>query len=277
MMNDLGIGEIQNIANKLRLDVIEMTTAAGSGHPGGSLSAADLLATLYFRIMNIDPQNPYMEDRDRFVLSKGHAAPILYAALAERGYFPLEEIKTLRKIGTRLQGHPAYREVPGVEVTTGSLGQGLSMACGIALAGKMDGKDYRTYCLMGDGELQEGQNWEAAMFAHKYGLSNLIGFVDRNRLQICGNTEDVMCLDPLPEKFRAFGWNVIVIDGHNIRQIIDACEKAVRSRKNPTVVIMNTVKGKGVSFMENNVEFHGKACNPEEYAKAVAELKAVIQ
>lgn len=277
MMNDIGVGEIQNIANRLRLDVIEMTTAAGSGHPGGSLSAADLLATLYFRIMNVDPQDPYKEDRDRFVLSKGHAAPILYATLAERGYFPVEEIMTLRKLGTRLQGHPAYREVPGVEVTTGSLGQGLSMACGIALAGKMDGKDYRTYCLMGDGELQEGQNWEAAMFAHKYGLSNLIGIVDRNRLQICGNTEDVMCLDPLPEKFRSFGWNVIVIDGHNIRQIIDACEKAARSKKNPTVVIMNTVKGKGVSFMENNVDFHGKACNPEEYAKAVAELKAVIQ
>lgn len=277
MMNDIGVGEIQNIANRLRLDVIEMTTAAGSGHPGGSLSAADLLATLYFRIMNIDPQDPYKEDRDRFVLSKGHAAPILYAALAERGYFPVEEIMTLRKLGTRLQGHPAYREVPGVEVTTGSLGQGLSMACGIALAGKMDGKDYRTYCLMGDGELQEGQNWEAAMFAHKYGLSNLIGIVDRNRLQICGNTEDVMGLDPIPEKFRSFGWNVIIIDGHNIRQIIDACEKAARSKKNPTIVIMNTVKGKGVSFMENNVDFHGKACNPEEYAKAVAELKAVIQ
>ena len=276
-MSDISVGEIQNIANRLRLDVVEMTTAAGSGHPGGSLSSADRLATLYFRIMNIDPADPYMEDRDRFVLSKGHAAPILYATLAERGYFPTDELKTLRQLGSRLQGHPAYREVPGIEVTTGSLGQGLSMACGMALAGKMDSKDYRVYCLMGDGELQEGQNWEAAMFAHRYGLNNLIGFVDRNRLQICGNTEEVMSLDPLPEKFRAFGWNVIIIDGHNIRQIIDACDKAARSKKNPTVIIMNTIKGKGVSFMENNVDFHGRSCKPDEYAKAVEELKAVIQ
>ena len=276
-MSDISVGEIQNIANRLRLDVVEMTTAAGSGHPGGSLSSADLLATLYFRIMNIDPADPYMEDRDRFVLSKGHAAPILYATLAERGYFPTDELKTLRQLGSRLQGHPAYREVPGIEVTTGSLGQGLSMACGMALAGKMDSKDYRVYCLMGDGELQEGQNWEAAMFAHRYGLTNLIGFVDRNSLQICGNTEEVMSLDPLPEKFRAFGWNVIIIDGHNIRQIIDACDKAARSKKNPTVIIMNTIKGKGVSFMENNVDFHGRSCKPDEYAKAVEELKAVIQ
>ena len=276
-MSDISVGEIQNIANRLRLDVVEMTTAAGSGHPGGSLSSADLLATLYFRIMNIDPADPYMEDRDRFVLSKGHAAPILYATLAERGYFPTDELRTLRQLGSRLQGHPAYREVPGIEVTTGSLGQGLSMACGMALAGKMDSKDYRVYCLMGDGELQEGQNWEAAMFAHRYGLNNLIGFVDRNRLQICGNTEEVMSLDPLPEKFRAFGWNVIIIDGHNIRQIIDACDKAARSKKNPTVIIMNTIKGKGVSFMENNVDFHGRSCKPDEYAKAVEELKAVIQ
>ena len=276
-MPELNVDEIQNVANKLRLDVIEMTTAAGSGHPGGSLSAADAVATLYFRVMNIDPSDPYKEDRDRFVLSKGHAAPVLYAALAERGYFPCDELKTRRKLGTRLQGHPAYHDVPGVEVTTGSLGQGLSMACGIAMAGKMDGKAYRTFCLLGDGELQEGQNWEAAMFAHAYGLNNLIALVDRNRLQISGNTEEVMPLDPLPEKFRAFGWNVIIIDGHSIRQIIDACDKASRSKKNPTVIIMNTVKGKGVSFMENNVGFHGKACNHEEYAKAVAELKAVIR
>ena len=277
MAEQLNVDEIQNIANKMRLDVIEMTTAAGSGHPGGSLSAADAVAALYFRIMNIDPADPYKDDRDRFVLSKGHAAPILYAALAERGYFPTDELKTLRKIGSRLQGHPAYHDVPGVEVTTGSLGQGLSMACGIALAGKMDGKSYRTYCLLGDGELQEGQNWEAAMFAHAYGLSNLTALVDRNRLQISGNTEEVMGLDPLPEKFKAFGWNVEIIDGHNIRMIIDACGKAARSKKNPTVIILNTVKGKGVSFMENNAGFHGKSCNPEEYAKAVAELKAVIR
>ncbi|MBQ4368199.1 MAG: transketolase [Candidatus Methanomethylophilus sp.] len=277
MAEQLNVDEIQNIANKMRLDVIEMTTAAGSGHPGGSLSAADAVAALYFRIMNIDPADPYKDDRDRFVLSKGHAAPILYAALAERGYFPTDELKTLRKIGSRLQGHPAYHDVPGVEVTTGSLGQGLSMACGIALAGKMDGKSYRTYCLLGDGELQEGQNWEAAMFAHAYGLSNLTALVDRNRLQISGNTEEVMGLDPLPEKFRAFGWNVIIIDGHNMRQILEALDKAAAARTRPTVIIMKTVKGKGVSFMENNAGFHGRACNDGEQAKALEELKAVIQ
>ena len=277
MAEQLNVDEIQNIANKMRLDVIEMTTAAGSGHPGGSLSAADAVAALYFRIMNVDPADPYKDDRDRFVLSKGHAAPILYAALAERGYFPVDELKTLRKIGSRLQGHPAYHDVPGVEVTTGSLGQGLSMACGMALAGKMDGKKYRVYCMLGDGELQEGQNWEAAMFARAYGLNNLVALVDRNRLQISGNTEEVMGLDPLPEKFRAFGWNVEIIDGHNIRQIIEACGKAARSKKNPTVIILNTVKGKGVSFMENNAGFHGRSCKPDEYEKAVAELKAVIR
>lgn len=275
-MAEMGMEELQKMANKLRLDVIEMTTEAGSGHPGGSLSSADLLAALYFRIMNVDPADPYKEDRDRFILSKGHAAPILYAALAERGYFPVEELKTLRKIGSRLQGHPAYRDVPGVEVTTGSLGQGLSMACGIAMAGRMDGKDYRVYCLLGDGELQEGQNWEAAMFAHQYNLSNITAFVDRNKLQICGNTEEVMALDPLMEKWRYFGWNVIVIDGHNIRQIIDACDKAARSKKNPSMIILNTVKGKGVSFMENNAGFHGKSCSPEEHEKAVSELREVI-
>lgn len=275
-MADLSTEEIQKVANRIRLDVIEMTTAAGSGHPGGSLSCADLLATLYFRVMNVFPEDPYNEARDRFVLSKGHAAPALYAALAERGYFPKDELLTLRKIGSRLQGHPAYREVPGVEVTTGSLGQGLSMASGIALAGQMDGKDYRTFCLLGDGELQEGQNWEAVMFAHKYKLSRLTAFVDRNRLQITGNTEETMPLDPLPEKFRSFGWNVIIIDGHNIRQIIEACDKAGRSRKAPTAVIMNTIKGKGVSFMEGKAEWHGKACKPEEHDIAVRELKEAL-
>jgi transketolase len=269
--------QIANMANILRLDVIEMTAAANSGHPGGSLSAADFMAALYFRILRHDPANPQWEDRDRFVLSKGHVAPVLYAALAESGYFPKDELITLRKLGSHLQGHPVRGKVPGVEMSTGSLGQGLSMSCGIALAGKRDGKDYRTYCLLGDGELQSGQNWEAAMFAHHYGLSNLIAVVDRNRLQITGNTEDAMALDPLPEKWRAFGWNVIVINGHNIRQILDACDKAKASRKNPTVIIMNTVKGKGVSFMENNAGFHGKACNHEEYLQAVKELKEVIQ
>ena len=276
-MQERSVPELENIANKLRLHVVEMTYAASSGHPGGSLSSAELMSVLYFRAMRHDPSDPSMPDRDRFVLSKGHAAPILYSALAESGYFPKEDLLGLRKMGSKLQGHPVRGKVPGVEMSTGSLGQGLSMACGIALAGKMDGKGYRTFCLLGDGELQSGQNWEAAMFAHQYGLSNLIAFVDRNRLQITGNTEDAVGLDPLPEKWRAFGWNVQIIDGHNVRQIIDAIDKASRSRKSPSVIIMNTVKGKGVSFMENNAGFHGRACKPDEFEQAVKELKEVIQ
>ena len=275
-MAECSVSELENIANKLRLHVVEMTYAASSGHPGGSMSSAELLSVLYFRSMRHDPSNPAMPDRDRFILSKGHAAPILYSALAESGYFPKEDLLTLRKMGSKLQGHPVRGTVPGVEMSTGSLGQGLSMACGIALAGKMDGRSYRTFCLLGDGELQSGQNWEAAMFAHQYGLSNLIAFVDRNRLQITGNTEDAVGLDPLPEKWRAFGWNVQIIDGHNVRQIIDAIDKASRSRKSPSVIIMNTVKGKGVSFMENNAGFHGRACKPDEYEQAVKELKEMI-
>ena len=275
-MAECSVSELENIANKLRLHVVEMTYAASSGHPGGSMSSAELLSVLYFRSMRHDPSNPAMPDRDRFILSMGHAAPILYSALAESGYFPKEDLLTLRKMGSKLQGHPVRGKVPGVEMSTGSLGQGLSMACGIALAGKMDGRPYRTFCLLGDGELQSGQNWEAAMFAHQYGLSNLIAFVDRNRLQITGNTEDAVGLDPLPEKWRAFGWNVQIIDGHNVRQIIDAIDKASRSRKSPSVIIMNTVKGKGVSFMENNAGFHGRACKPDEYEQAVKELKEMI-
>ena len=275
-MAERSIADLENIANKLRLHVIEMTYAASSGHPGGSLSSADLMSALYFRVMKHDPNNPSWEGRDRFVLSKGHVAPVLYAALAESGYFPVEDLITLRKIGSKLQGHPVRGKVPGVEMSTGSLGQGLSMSCGIALAGLMDGRDYRTFCLLGDGELQSGQNWEAAMFASQYGLSRLIAFVDRNRLQITGNTEDAVGLDPLPEKWRAFGWNVSVVDGHNIREIIDAADRASASKKKPTAIIMNTVKGKGVSFMENNAGFHGRACNADEYARAVAELRAVI-
>lgn len=198
-MKDITIAELEQIANKLRIHVVEMTTAASSGHPGGSLSAADFMAVLYFRNLNHDPSDPSWEDRDRFVLSKGHVAPVLYAALAESGYFPVEDLLTLRKMGSKLQGHPVRGKVPGVEMSTGSLGQGLSMACGIAMAGKIDGKSYHTYCLLGDGELQSGQNWEAAMFASQNGLSNLIAVVDRNRLQITGNTEDAVGLEPLPE------------------------------------------------------------------------------
>ena len=269
---DYTIEELEKKANELRLDVIESTAAAGSGHPGGSLSAADFMAVLYFRILNHNPSDPQWEERDRFILSKGHAAPILYAALAESGYFPKEELMTLRKMGSNLQGHPVKGKVPGVEMSTGSLGQGLSMACGIALAGKLDDKGYKTYCLLGDGELQSGQNWEAAMLAHHYHLNNLIAVVDRNRLQITGNTECAMGLDPLPEKWNAFGWNVIIVDGHNMMQMIEACEKARSSEKNPTVIILNTIKGKGVSFMENNYEFQGKTCKAEEREQAVKEL-----
>jgi len=275
-MTDRSLAELETIANKLRLHVVEMTYAAKSGHPGGSLSSADLMSALYSRVLNHDPSNPQWEDRDRFVLPKGHVAPVLYAALAESGYFPVEDLITLRKMGSKLQGHPVRGKVPGVEMSTGSLGQGLSMACGIALAGKMDGKDYMTYCLLGDGELQSGQNWEAAMFARQYGLKNLVAIVDRNHLQITGNTEGAIGLEPLPEKWKAFGWNVIMIKGHSMRQIVEALNKAKQSSR-PTAIIMDTVKGKGVSFMENNAGFHGKACNAEEYDIAVRELKEAIQ
>ena len=245
-MKDISVAELEEIANRLRIHVVEMTTAAGSGHPGGSLSSADLMA-------------------------------VLYAALAESGYFPVEDLITLRKMGSKLQGHPVRGKVPGVEMSTGSLGQGLSMSCGIALAGRMDGKDYKTYCLLGDGELQSGQNWEAAMFASHNGLSNLIAIVDRNRLQITGNTEDAVSLEPLPEKWKAFGWNVLIVNGHSIRQICEALDKAAESKRRPTVIIMNTIKGKGVSFMENNAGFHGKACNQKEYEQAMSELKGVSE
>ncbi len=277
IMKDISVAELEEIANRLRVHVVEMTTAAGSGHPGGSLSVADLMAVLYFRNMNHNPSNPGWEDRDRFVLSKGHVAPVLYAALAESGYFPVEDLLTLRKLGSRLQGHPIRGKVPGVEMSTGSLGQGLSMSCGIALAGLIDGRGYKTYCLLGDGELQSGQNWEAAMFASHRSLSNLIAIVDRNRLQITGNTEDAVSLEPLPEKWKAFGWNVIIINGHSIRQIMEALDKAAESKRRPTVIIMNTIKGKGVSFMENNVGFHGKACNSDEFERAITELRGASE
>ncbi len=268
--------ELQRMANKLRLHVVEMTYAANSGHPGGSLSAADIISALYFKVMKHDPKNPNWEDRDRFILSKGHVAPVLYAALAESGYFPVEDLITLRQLGSKLQGHPVRGKVPGVEMSTGSLGQGLSMSCGIALAGKMDGKDYKVYCMLGDGELQSGQNWEAAMFAANYKLNNLIAIVDRNRLQICGDTEEVMSLEPLVDKWMAFGWDVIETDGHDIDKVVAAFEEAKADRDSPVVIIFNTVKGKGVSFMENNPGFHGKACNATEYKQAVEELKKVI-
>ena len=271
------IDDLRNKANVLRLEVIKATSAAGSGHPGGSLSSAELMSALYFGVMRHDPKDPSWEDRDRFILSKGHVAPILYAALAEAGYFSKEELLTLRKMGSILQGHPVKGKVPGVEMSTGSLGQGLSMACGMALAAKLDKKTHRVYCLMGDGELQSGQNWEAAMLASHYKLNNLIGFVDRNHLQISGDTENTMSIDPLSDKWKAFGWNVIIVDGHDIGQILLACEKAALSDNNPTVIILKTIKGKGVSFMENKAEFHGKTCKDQERDQAIEELQRVIR
>lgn len=269
MYNDL-----VDVACKMRAHIIRMLAEAKSGHPGGSLSAADVIATLYFKHMRIDPANPDWEDRDRFVLGKGHAAPALYAALAMRGFFPEEELITLRKLGSRLQGHPCRTETPGVDMSTGSLGQGLSVANGMALAGRIDGKDYYVYCLMGDGEIQEGQVWEAAMSASHYKLDHVIAFVDHNGLQIDGANASVMNVMPIDEKFRAFGWNVLRIDGHDLEAIDAAILEAKASVGKPTVIVCETVKGKGVSFMENVVDWHGVAPNAEQAQVALAELLA---
>lgn len=249
-----------------------MTFAAGSGHPGGSLSSADILSALYFKILNHRPYQPDWEGRDRFVLSKGHAAPAYYAALAESGYFPVRELLTLRKLGSRLQGHPSRGKAPGVEMSTGSLGQGLSVANGMALAAKLDGEHYRVYCLCGDGEIESGQIWEAAMFGAHYKIDNITVFIDRNGLQIDGPTEFVMSIEPLAKKWASFGWHVIEIDGHDMRQIWNACEEAKTIKGKPTVIIAHTIKGKGVSFMENSVSFHGKAPNEEELRRGLREL-----
>lgn len=270
-MNDFE--DLKKIASKIRIDIIEMLESAQSGHPGGSLSAAEILTSLYFKEMNIDPKNPNWEDRDRFVLSKGHGAPVLYATLGERGYFPIEEIKKLRHIDSMLQGHPDMKGTPGVEMTTGSLGQGLSAANGMALAGKLDNKDYRIYVLVGDGEVQEGMIWEAAMFAAHNKLDNLIAFLDHNGLQIDGKTEEVMNIEPIDEKFKAFGWHVIKIDGHNFEQIFAAIDEAKGIKGRPTMIIANTIKGKGVSFMENEAGWHGKAPSKEQAEQALKELR----
>lgn len=267
------IYKLKEKARDIRVNIVSMLAEAGSGHPGGSLSAADILSVLYYHEMKVDPQNPQCPDRDRFVLSKGHAAPVLYATLAEKGYFPKEELKNLRKTGSMLQGHPDMKKVPGVEISTGSLGQGLSVANGMALAGKMDNKDYRVYVMMGDGELQEGQNWEAAMFAAHYKLDNVVAFVDYNGLQIDGKITDVMSPEPIDEKWRAFGWHVEVINGHCMRGITGALENAKKVKGQPCMIIAKTVKGKGVSFMENEAGWHGAAPKPEEAEKALHELK----
>lgn len=267
---------LEKAALQIRMAVIEGTYNAKSGHPGGSLSIADVLAYLYFEELNIDPANPNWADRDRFVLSKGHCAPALYGALANRGYFSVEEIKTLRHIGSMLQGHPCMTGTPGVDMSTGSLGQGISAAVGMALAAKLDNKNYRTYAILGDGELEEGQVWEAAMFASHKKLDNLCIVVDNNNLQIDGTLDEVTSPYPIPEKFAAFGWNVIEIDAHDLDQIEAAFAAARKCTDKPTAIIQKSVKGKGVSFMENQVSWHGSAPNAEQYELAMAELKAAL-
>lgn len=264
---------LRDAARKIRVGIIEGTHAAKSGHPGGSLSIADVMAYLYFEEMNIDPADPRKPDRDRFVLSKGHCAPALYSTLANRGYFPVEELTTLRKIGSRLQGHPDMNLTPGVDMSAGSLGLGISSAAGMALAGKVDKKPYRVYTVIGDGESEEGQVWEACMFAAHYKLDNLCVIVDWNGLQIDGPIANVMNPAPHDEKLRAFGFHVISIDGHNFDEIEAAFAEARATKGKPTAIVMKTTKGKGVSFMENQVKWHGTAPNDEQYQAALAELQ----
>ena len=269
--------ELQKRANEVRKGIVTSVHSAKAGHPGGSLSAADMFTYLYFEEMNIDPKNPKWADRDRFVLSKGHTAPGLYSALANRGYFPVEDLTTLRKLGSYLQGHPCMQETPGVDMSSGSLGQGISAAVGMALAAKLDNKDYRVYTLLGDGEIQEGQVWEAAMFAGARKLDNLVVIVDNNGLQIDGKVEDVCSVYPIDKKFEAFNFQAINIDGHNFDEIRAAMEKAKATKGMPRAIIMNTVKGKGVSFMEDNAGWHGKAPNDDEYATAMADLEKIAE
>ena len=266
------ISFLKEKAKEIRKSIVSMITEAKSGHPGGSLSATDILTALYFSEMNVDPANPKMEGRDRFVLSKGHAAPAIYATLAEKGYFSKDELMTLRKFGSRLQGHPDMKKLPGIEISTGSLGQGLSVANGMALNAKMFNENYRTYVILGDGEIQEGQIWEAAMTAAHYKLDNLCTFLDNNNLQIDGNVNEIMGVEPLDKKWEAFGWNVIKIDGHDFEQILSALDKARECKDKPTMIIAKTIKGKGVSFMENVCGFHGVAPTLEELERALAEL-----
>lgn len=276
-MTNQEILEMQKIACKVRIWTIEGVFNAKSGHPGGSLSAADMMTYLYFKEMNVDPKDPKNPDRDRFVLSKGHCCPALYAALALKGYFSTDEIKILRHIGAMLQGHPDMKNTPGVDMSSGSLGQGVSAACGMALAGKLDKKDYRVYAMLGDGECEEGQVWEAAMFASHMKLDNLCLIVDFNGLQIDGHVNDVAGLEPLDKKFEGFGFEVIKINGNDFNEIESALEKAKTVKEKPTVIIANTIKGKGVSYMENQVGWHGKAPNADEYKIAIDELNAQLK
>ena len=269
----MDIKELEEKAKEIRKDIIDEVYSAKSGHPGGSLSIADIMAVLYFNELNIDEKNPKWEERDRMVLSKGHSSPALYAALCERGYFPKGDLKTFRKINSNLQGHPNMNDLPGVDISSGSLGQGLSVSVGMAIAAKLDNKDYRVYCIVGDGEIEEGQVWEAAMAANKYKLDNLCVIVDNNNLQIDGTIEEVMSSYPIDKKFESFGFNTIQINGHNIEEIQAAFREAKEYKGKPTCIIAKTIKGKGISFMENKAEWHGKAPSTEQYEQAMQDLK----
>ena len=275
-MEQTKIAKLKELATKVHLGAVKAVHSASSGHPGGSLSIADALTYLYFEEMNVDPKNPKWEDRDRFVLSKGHTSPALYSVLAHRGFFPVDDLATFRQVDSYLQGHPDMKGVPGVDMTTGSLGLGISAACGMALSAKINKKDYRVYTMVGDGESQEGQVWEAAMFAAHYKLDNLCVYLDWNGLQIDGKIEEVMNPTPYKEKFEAFGFNVISIDAHDFNQIEAAYNAAKECKGKPTVIIAKSIKGKGVSYMEDQASWHGAAPNDEQYAQAVAELTAAL-
>ncbi len=270
------VNELQKYANRIRQGVIKAVYSAKSGHPGGSLSIAEILAVLYFNQMNIDEKNPKAKGRDRLVLSKGHTAPALYSALALRGFFDMDELSNFRNINSNLQGHPDMKNIPGVDASTGSLGQGLSIANGMALGSKQDSEGVRVYCICGDGEIQEGQIWEAAMTASHYKLDNLCLIIDNNNLQIDGKVNEVMSVYPIDEKFKSFGFETINVDGHNIQELISAFEQAKKVKGKPTAIIANTIKGKGVSFMENEASWHGKAPNEEQYKQAMKELGGVL-
>lgn len=275
-MDEKIVKQLSVAATKVRIGIIEGVHSAKAGHPGGSLSVADLLTYLYMCRLNVDPKDPGYPDRDRVVLSKGHAAPALYSVLALRGFFPMEEMKTLRKIDSRLQGHPDSLKIPGVDASTGSLGQGISVACGMALSGKISCAPYKVYAILGDGELDEGEVWEAAMFAAHYQLDNLIAVVDNNDMQIDGKIGDVMSPYPITDKFEAFGWNIISINGHDFKEMEHAFNQAERVMQKPTVIVMRTTKGKGVSYMENALDWHGKAPNDEEYEIAMNDLNKIL-
>lgn len=276
-MNQKELLSLKRTAAEIRKSIIEAVFSAGSGHPGGSLSCADIMTLLYYKHMNVDPKNPKNPDRDRFVMSKGHATPVLYAVLAEKGFFPKEDLTTFRQADSYLEGHPSLKDVPGVDMTTGSLGQGICAACGIAQMGKLDNKDYRVYSILGDGEIQEGQVWEAMMYAAHYELDNLTAFLDHNGLQIDGDIKDIMSPEPVVDKFKAFGWEVIQVDGHDLEEVDKAIEKAKTIKGKPTMIVAETIKGKGVSYMENEYGWHGKAPDQALRDKAIAEIEAYIK